>query len=227
MSALAARRKEIHNDIPVLRHRAPQCNRRIHHILTDSAFAYVWWLEELAQYLATSPYESMVNLQLPPQEPTTAYAEQCRQCLENCEGNPEANRQLNNFISESVDALLIRLMQHPTASENVEVIKLHFAAMMDPFRMLVFERSLACNSSDLLSFFRALDGMGKVYYHIFRVAPTDDLRVQWMMTALNNDIFANEAILGEIQANWAQLYNNPQEIRRIINHHLHHLHHRQ
>lgn len=219
----SARRKEIKDENPELRHRSPQrSSNLLRHTLTDLVFSYVWWFEELSQHLKLSPYEKLVMMQLPPQDFDPEYLDRSQKCLQSCLENPLQNSNLKLFISVSLDSLMARLAQYQTACENLEAIKLHFAARMDPFKMLIFERSLTCDKFNLLEYYRSLDAMAKVYYHIFRRVASDDLMVQWMMTSLSNDVMANNEIISEITQNWARLYNAPQEIRRIMNKHLHH-----
>lgn len=223
MSMLASRRKEISDENPELRHRSSQrSSNLLRHTLTDLVFSYVWWFEELSQHLKLSPYEKLVMMQLPPQEYDQEYLDEFQRRLQNCFENSLQNSNLKLFISVSLDPLMARLAQYQTACENLEAIKLHFAAKMDPFKMLIFERSITYDKYNLLEYYRSLDAMAKVYYHIFRRVASDDLMVQWMMTSLSNDIMANNEIISEINQNWARLYNAPQEIRRIMNKHLHH-----
>jgi len=218
------RKKEItheESEFTELRHRSLSFTR-FRHILTDSLFSYVWWYEEIVDYVMNAPYQNMAMIQLPPLQQDEEYLRDLASCIDQCSINVQANAYLNSMLQASVDSLMNQFTQFPLFCENFESIKSHFASMMDPFRLLVFERSLTFNRYNLLYFYKDLDAMAKVYFHTFRKAPSSDLLVQWMMSSLSNDIFSNGALLNEIHSNWALLHNDPQGIRRIMNHHLQH-----
>lgn len=210
------RKKQVSCEELDLRHRLAT-DKVMKHTLSDSPFSYVWWYEELMEHIVKTPYHNMVMMQLPPLECSDEYKQQFMQRIGDCAANPEGNAYLNSLLISSTDSSMKHYLRYPMACENIEAVKAHFAGAMDPFRFLIFENTLSFDRYDFLSFHRLLDTMSKLYYHVFRKAPSKELVVQWMMNSLTNDFLANGTVLHKIQLDWANLHNNPEAILRIIN----------
>lgn len=221
---LTPRKKEIsyvERDLP----HSPKASRlrSVSTRLTDSAFSYVYWIQEVIEILQNSPFHNFLVLQLPPLGADDEYQNWLDTAAQMCREDSTGNNILNNFLLQSMDPEL--MPSKSLACENFELIKHRASKMLDPFKLLNFESSLTFDRSNILQFFRALDGMSRVYYHIFREQPSNELRVQWIMTALGNDFFHNRDIVSEVQENWANTYSDPNLLRHILNQHLYHSKH--
>lgn len=192
------------------------------HLLCDSAFSYVWWIEELEEVVLSSPYQGLVMTQLPPAQQDETYLRQLDNCMQQCATNSAGNTWLNQVIFSSVDNRIANLVTYLFACENLEAIKNHFSSCMDPFRILLLERSVIFNRKNVLDFYTKIDAMTKMYRYAFGISPANSLVVLWMMSSLSNDALNNADVLGEIHQNWPKVHDDPLTIRRIINSHLQH-----
>lgn len=195
----------------------------LQHKLENSVFSYVYWLEEVLDMTMEDPrLARCIVYDLPPVEENDLYAQKLHHALQACAEDAEDNTYLIAIMRESMDFPMRGIIPLCSACETLEAVKLHFAAMMDPFRLLLFERSLTFEKSNLLQYYTSLDAMAKVYYHVFRKHAPEDLKVLWMMTSLTNDLLRNRDIVEEIQLDWTNLHSNPKAVRQIINAHLYH-----
>lgn len=202
-------------------HRLKDCSLR--HTLENSVFSYVYWLQELLDIGAEDVrLARCIVSDLLPLEENDSYAQKVRSAFHACTEDVEDNNNLMAIMLESMSLPMKNLFLSSTACETLERVKHHFAPMMDPFRLLQFERSLTFEKDKLLQYYTSLDAMAKVYFHVFRKHAPQELEVLWMMTSLTNDLLRNREIIQEIQQDWTNLHSNAAGVRLIINSHLYH-----
>lgn len=218
---LTPRKKALSQEEPEPAHILKVCSFR--HTLENSVFSYVYWLQEVLEITSENPrLGRCIVPDLLPVEEDEVYAEKLHHAFQACAQDVEDNSFLTAIMRESMSLPMRNLVTFSSACETLETVKCHFATMMDPFRLLIFERSLTFEKNNLLEYYSSLDAMDKVYYHVFRKHASDNLKVLWMMTSLTNDLFRNKDIVEEIQLDWTNLHSNPTAVRLIINAHLYH-----
>lgn len=194
----------------------------LQHTLTDSMISYVFWLQEVVDLALANPLlAQLIVPDLPPLEENDSYLSKVSLALQACSTYHQENQHLMTILTASMDAGMQPATLFPTVCELLETIKTHFAQIMDPFKLLVYERSLTFDRHNLLAYYTSLDAMEKVHYHVFRKHPPQDLEVLWMMTSLTNDYLHNQDIIQDIQLNWTNLHSDAKAVREIINAHLH------
>lgn len=213
---LAPRKKAFSREEPKTAHTHKA--RSLHHKLENSVFSYVFWFQELSELCAEDPrLAKCVVSDLLPLKDDDLYAEKLQLACQACMDEAENNAYLIDIMRQSMDFSVTQTIPPCSACETVEAVKRHFDAMMDPLRLLLFERAFTFERRKLIEYFTGLDAMTQVYYHVFRKHASKDLQVLWIMTSLTNDLLRNKDIIQEIQLNWTNLHANPNAVRQIIN----------
>lgn len=186
--------------------------------LSSDPISYVHWFDDIVTGIVGTNFEQyLVGELVPINGQYSEYITKINLANELCKQNEMANLYLNLIICESLDEETKSLMQTEClASENFEMIKSSFVPRLNAFYLLDLESKFDFDPNNVLVFLHNLDSLTKLYYHIFRESADSDLKIQWIMNALNKNYLLNKPIIDQIQIDWGKISKDPFYIRTIL-----------
>jgi len=145
------------------------------------------------------------------------YTEKVLAAEDHCLDNPHVSQDLNLQLIQTLPAELYYLISfNYTFNCNFEAVKSYFAERINAFYLLSVENHLTFDTAHVLQFLIDLDNVCRVYKFVFRENPAHQLKLQWIMNAINKDPVNNAEILQLVQQNWEKINLDHMFIRRML-----------
>lgn len=173
-------------------------------VLQDTEDSFIKWFNYIRQTLPTTHFKGMVNLNYI-DENDKRYTRKLGPLNQQCQTACELNDSLNQVLAESIDNHLIKkldLKHTNLCYMNFEIIKHYFQCKIDVFYLIDLELYLTFDNK--VQFLRDLDFLTSVYQLIFNTSPDTELKLNWILNALNKDREKNKKLLMQIQTNWSK-----------------------
>ncbi|EGV66654.1 hypothetical protein PSN45_002728 [Yamadazyma tenuis] len=187
-------------------------------VLEDDERSFIRWFNYVKSTLPMSNFVNLVSLHYV-NENDTNYCKKLHKYNSKCKKSLKLNYELNEVLLQSIDPQLIHdlsLSTHLLSYCNFERIKVHFQTKINVFYLMALEGDLLFDPTNKLKFLTDLDYLTNVYSLIFGQAPNSDLKVNWILNALNKDFASNNVLLGEIQNNWEPISKDICILRKIL-----------